>query len=281
MTDNKIPIKIAIIGGSGLDDPDILKNRKEKFVQTPFGCPSDALIYGTISDIPVILLARHDRRHTTMPSNVNYRANIWALKQEGVTHIIASTATGSLQEHIKPGDVVILNSFIDRTTKREVTFYDGKPDHPIGVIHLPMEPAFSEPLRETVIKVARDLKIDVHETGTVVAIEGPRFSSKAESFMHRQWGADVINMTSVPEVVLAKEAGILYVSIALATDYDCWRETGEKVTALDVLKTFKQNVVKVIDLICGVVPEIYKQNWDNHITELRETVEQSVLLPKD
>ncbi|XP_019865610.1 S-methyl-5'-thioadenosine phosphorylase-like [Aethina tumida] len=281
MACNKISVKIAIIGGSGLNDPDILKDRQEKFVQTPFGCPSDALILGTISDIPVILLARHDRRHTTMPTNVNYRANIWALKQEDVTHIIATTATGSLQEHIKPGEVIILNSFIDRTTKRDVTFYDGKPGHPIGVIHLPMEPAYSEPLRQTVIKVARDLKIDVHETGTVVAIEGPRYSSKAESLMHKQWGADVINMTSVPEVVLAKEAGILYVSIALATDYDCWRETGDKVAAHDVLKMFKQNVAKVIDLICAAVPEIYKQNWDNHITELRDTVEQNVLLPND
>ncbi|CAH0551464.1 unnamed protein product [Brassicogethes aeneus] len=280
MLTNSIPVKIAIIGGSGLNDPDILKNRKEKFIKTPYGDPSDALIFGNIDDVEVILLARHDRKHTTMPTNVNYRANIWALKQEGVTHILATTATGSLQEHIKPGDLVLLSSFIDRTTKRLQTFHDGESCHPLGVCHLPMEPAFSEPLRQTVLSTAKSLDIPIHEKGTVVAVEGPRFSSLAESLMFKQWGGDVINMTTVPEVVLAKEAGILYISLALATDYDCWRETGEKVTVVDVLKTFKNNVDKVIKLITALVPIINKGSWDEHVKELRDCVQQSVMVPK-
>lgn len=135
-----------------------------------------------------------------MPSNVNFRANIWALKMIGCTHLIVSTATGSLQEHIAPGHIVIPDNFIDRTTKRLQTFYDGGENSPKGVCHLPMEPAFCPRTREILIRSAKELGIDVHESGTVVAIEGPRFSSKAESLMFKQWGGDIINMTTCPEV---------------------------------------------------------------------------------
>jgi 5'-methylthioadenosine phosphorylase len=197
-------IKIGIIGGSGLDNPDILKNSKIKTApQTPFGKPSDDLTVGEIEGIECVLLARHGRKHNVMPGNVNYRANIWTLKEEGCTHIVAATATGSLQEHIKPGDVVILDNFIDRTQGRKQTFYDGEAKHPQGICHLPMEPAFHEKTRQMIIQTAQQLNIAVHKTGTVVTIEGPRFSSKAESNMFRQWGGHVINMTSVPEVFFA------------------------------------------------------------------------------
>ncbi|KAJ8963352.1 hypothetical protein NQ318_018824, partial [Aromia moschata] len=262
-------IKIGIIGGSGLDDPDILKNRKEKKVTTPFGDPSDVLVLGAIDNVACVLVARHGRSHNIMPGKVNYRANIWALKEEGCTHIVASTATGSLREHIKPGDIVILDNFIDRTVGRHQTFYDGEQGHPEGVCHLPMEPAYCELTRKAISEVADELGFAVHRKGTVIAIEGPRFSSRAESNMYRMWGGDVINMTSVPEVVLAKEAGICYASIALATDYDCWREVGEKVCVADVLRTFKQNITKVTRLITGVVLKIAAKDWEQPIKELK------------
>lgn len=259
------------------------------------------LIEGKISGIDCVLLARHGRKHSIMPSNINYRANIWALKNIGCTHVLVSTATGSLQEHIKPGDLVILDNFIDRTTKRHQTFYDGKELSPVGVCHLPMEPAFCEKMRDVVIKTACDLGeydteviyiyiyysilisletgIPVHDRGTVVAIEGPRFSSKAESLMFKQWGGDVINMTTVPEVVLAKEAGLCYAAIAIATDYDCWRSTGPKVCVADVLATFKNNVNKVLQILQTTVVNIAKEDWTQTINELNKTVVESVMLP--
>ncbi|KAF5300879.1 hypothetical protein FQR65_LT09041 [Abscondita terminalis] len=250
-------VKIGIIGGSGLDNPDILKNRTEKKVTTVFGDPSDILIEGEIEGVPCILLARHGRQHSIMPGNVNYRANIWALKEEGCSHVIVSTATGSLQEHIQRGD-------------------------------------FRS--REIIIKSARELGLSFHPTGTVVAIEGPRFSSKAESLMFRQWGGHVINMTTVPEaslecclillwvimflqVVLAKEAGLCYAAIALATDYDCWKASGERVCVEDVMTTFKQSVPKMIELITKVVPQIALENWDDTINELKDVARSSVMLP--
>ncbi|XP_030643921.1 S-methyl-5'-thioadenosine phosphorylase isoform X2 [Chanos chanos] len=220
-------IKIGIIGGSGLDDPDILEGRTERYVDTPFGKPSDALIVGKIKNVECVLLARHGRQHTIMPSNVNYQANIWALKEEGCTHILVTTACGSLKEEIQPGDIVIIDQFIDRTTKRAQTFYDGRPTSPPGVCHIPMAEPFCTRTREVLLEVARALGVRCHPRGTMLTIEGPRFSSRAESLMFRQWGADVINMTTVPEVVLAKEAGLCYASIAMATDYDCWKEHEE------------------------------------------------------
>lgn len=274
-----IQIKVGIIGGSGLDDPDILKNRREETVLTPYGNPSDVLIHGNIDEVPCILLARHGRKHSVMPGNVNYRANIWALKEAGCTHLIVSTATGSLQEHIKPGDLVILDSFIDRTQGRQQTFYDGVAGHPVGVCHLPMEPAFCERTRKVLLETADSLMLECHRSGTVIAFEGPRFSSKAESHMHRQWGGDVINMTTVPEVVLAKEAGLCYAAVALATDYDCWRTTGEKVCMEAVLTMFKANVSKVTELITAVVRRIAMMDWDDTIQELKAVVDSSVMLP--
>ncbi|RZC35929.1 S-methyl-5'-thioadenosine phosphorylase [Asbolus verrucosus] len=273
-------IKIGIIGGSGLDNPDILKNSRPKVIEnTPFGKPSDDLILGEIEGVECVLLARHGRKHDIMPGNINYRANIWAFKEEGCTHIIAATATGSLQERIKPGDLVILDSFIDRTQGRRQTFYDGEKNHPPGICHLPMEPAFNERTRQLIIETAKQLDIDVHPSGTVVSVEGPRFSSKAESNMFRQWGGHVINMTSVPEVVLAKEAGICYAAVALATDYDCWRDNkDEHVSVADVLATFKKNVTKVTRLITAVVPNIAKENWDETLQELQDVVKSSVML---
>lgn len=270
-------VKVGIIGGSGLDDPDILQNRKEKFVTTPFGKPSDALILGTIGDVDCILLARHGRQHNVHPSNINFRANIHALKAEGCTHVIVTTACGSLQEKIHPGDIVLLDQFIDRTTKRQQTFYDGGADSPQGVCHIPMHTPFCPETRKNLKASLDHLGYTYHQAGCMVTIEGPRFSSRSESKMFRMWGGDVINMTTVPEVVLAKEAGLCYAAIALATDYDCWRDGEEAVSVESVLKTFKKNAEKATNVILDVIPRIAAQDWTAVIQEYRTTAKESVM----
>ncbi|ENN73275.1 hypothetical protein HUJ04_010968 [Dendroctonus ponderosae] len=171
------------IGGSGLDNPDILRSQTEKRVTTPYGEPSDILILGEIGGVACVLLARHGRKHDKMPGAVNYRANIWALKQEDCTHIVATNACGSLQENIPPGSLVILDAWIDRTTNRIQTFYDGDPGHPPGVCHMPMEPAFHPLLRQVMLEAAFHIGLQVKDGGCIVAIEGPRYSSKAESLL--------------------------------------------------------------------------------------------------
>ncbi|TDH16273.1 hypothetical protein EPR50_G00018140 [Perca flavescens] len=275
-----VPIKIGIIGGSGLDDPDILEGRTERYVDTPYGKPSDALILGKIKNVECVLLARHGRQHTIMPSNVNYQANIWALREEGCTHLLVTTACGSLREEIQPGDIVIIDQFIDRTTKRAQTLYDGQPTSPPGVSHIPMAEPFCNRTREVLVEVARSLGVKCHVRGTMLSIEGPRFSSRAESLMFRQWGADVINMTTVPEVVLAKEAGLCYASIAMATDYDCWKEHEEAVCVDNVLKTMKENANKASSILLTAIPQISQMDWAQTMKALKSMAQSSVMLPK-
>jgi len=271
-------VKIGIIGGTGLDDPDILEERKEEYVETVFGKPSDALIHGKIKGVQCVLLARHGRKHDRSPSNINYRANIWALKEAGCTHIIASTACGSLKEEIVPGDFVVLDSFIDRTLRRDTTFFDQKTvGGPEGVCHVPMEPAYDPGTRELLIQAARELGVRYHPSGTSVCIEGPRFSTRAESNVYRGYGAATVNMTTAPEAQLAKEAGLLYASIAMATDYDCWRDVGEKVTVEHVLRTFKNNVGKMQDIFKTVVPLIAKKDWTEEIKAAKKLIEVSFM----
>ena len=199
----------------------------------------------------VALLARHGKKHTIYPSAVNFRANIHALKSLGCTHVVAATACGSLREEIAPGHLVFIDQFIDRTTKRASTFYEeGR------VCHIPMAEPFCPCLRERLIESARRLGITHHASGTMVTIEGPRFSTKAESLLFRSWGCDVINMTTVPEVTLAREAGLCYASVAMSTDYDCWHETEEHVSIEMILAIMKQNADNVIRLILDVIPRV-------------------------
>ncbi|XP_045102954.1 S-methyl-5'-thioadenosine phosphorylase-like isoform X3 [Portunus trituberculatus] len=204
-----------------------------------------------------------------MPTKVNYRANLWALKARGCTHILVSTACGSLQENICPGDFVILDQFIDRTTKRSQTFYDGEEGHPAGILHLPMDTPFCSDTATILKRCCDDMGYTVHPTGTVVTIEGPRFSSKAESRMFRQWGADVINMTTVPEVVLARELGMCYAAIAMATDYDSWREGHEAVTVEAVMATFRTNAEKAVNVLKLAVAIIAGEDWSQRISTLK------------
>lgn len=240
-------VKIGIIGGSGLDDPDILKDKKEINVETPYGKPSSPLTIGKISGVDVVILARHGRNHSIMPTKVNFRANISALKQQGCTHILATTACGSLKEEIEPGDFVFVDQFIDFTKQRILTFFEDK------VIHTSMAEPFSEKLRKVLIETAEELDIKYHGKGTVVTIEGPRFSTKAESHMFRKIGADVINMSTVPEVILAKEMEIEYQAIAMATDWDCWKDGEEPVTWEMIVERMKGNVEKVKKLIIETI----------------------------
>ena len=244
-------IKIGIIGGSGLEDPRILKDTKEIYVSTEFGKPSSQLTTGKINNVNVVIVSRHGKKHSINPTNVNYRANIWALKEQGCTHIIATTACGSLREEIKPGHLVFCDQFIDRTTKRTSTFYDSD-----RVCHIPMAEPFCTKLRKILSETASDINLEHHKKGTVITIEGPRFSTKAESHIFRQWNADVINMSTVPEVVLAREAGICYAIVAMSTDYDVWKEHEGGVNIEMILRVMKQNAENVKKLLIAAIPKI-------------------------
>lgn len=243
-------VKIGIIGGSGLDDPKLMKDAKKKKVKTPYGAPSSPLTIGKINGVDIVILARHGKDHSIYPTGVNFRANIYALKKEGCTHILATTAVGSLREKIKPGDLVFVDQFIDFTKHRPLTFHDKK------VIHTPMSEPFCNDLRSLLISSAKELKLRYHSKGTIITIEGPRFSTKAESHMFRSWGADVINMSTVPEVILAREAGICYQTIAMSTDYDCWKEGEEPVTWDMILSIMSKNADNVKKLILKTIPKI-------------------------
>lgn len=278
--DRRRSIKIGIIGGSGFDDPELLENAVERDVTTPFGKPSDVLIEGTIRGADCVLLARHGRKHQFQPSDVNYRANIWALKQVGCTHVLATTATGSLVEQYKPGDLVVLDDFIDRTWGRKCTFYDNTPGGPKGVCHIPMRPAFCERSRHALMVAARTVGHTCHNHGTAVTIQGPRFSSYAESLMHQRWGGHVVNMTTVPEVVLAKEAGLSYAAIALVTDYDCWRENEQSVSVSEVLEMFAKNIKKAVDVIVCAVEGI-AAHPDHAYLECHQELVQSAIMLKE
>ncbi len=242
--------KIGIIGGSGLDDPDILTSARNIEVETEYGRPSTPLACGEIEGVEVVVVGRHGRKHQYSPSQVNNRANIKALKEQGVTHIIATTACGSLRNEIGRGHFVILDQFIDFTRLRKNTFHDSFED---GVVHAGMAHPFDEGLRARLYEHAVKRGFNVHRTGCVVTIEGPRFSTVAESKMFRQWGADVINMSTAPEAMLACEAGLPYSAVAMSTDYDCWKEDEASVTWNEVLKVFNKNSNNVKQLLLDVV----------------------------
>ncbi|RJQ56992.1 MAG: S-methyl-5'-thioadenosine phosphorylase [Nitrospiraceae bacterium] len=244
-------IKVGIIGGSGLDDPKILKNAKEIEVKTPYGTPTSALTCGEIEGVDAVLIARHGKDHSIYPSKVNFRANIWALKEQGCTHVLASTAVGSLRQEIAPGHLVFPGQFIDHTKKRETTFFDED-----VVVHTSMAEPFCRDLIDLLALSAVELNLTHHKHKTVITIEGPRFSTKAESHMFRSWNADVINMSTVPEVALAREKKMHYAAIAMSTDYDCWHEEEEPVTWEMILNTMKKNADNVIKLFLKVIPKL-------------------------
>ncbi|MDR0313663.1 MAG: S-methyl-5'-thioadenosine phosphorylase [Treponema sp.] len=245
---------IGIIGGSGLDNPDIFTNPRDEKISTPYGEPSSALKHGTIEGVEVLILARHGREHTIPPTQVNYRANIAALKAAGCSHIVATTAVGSLREEIRRGDLIIIDQFIDFTKQRKMTYNESfEPQKPV---HCPMADPYDKRLRRILIDECKFLGYPFHDHGTVVTIEGPRFSTRAESHMFRTLGADIINMSIATETILANETGIPYAAVAMSTDYDSWRSDEEPVSWEAVLKVFNENAARVTSLLKSVIGKI-------------------------
>jgi 5'-methylthioadenosine phosphorylase len=241
---NRARADIGIIGGSGLYDVEGLQKVKELSVKTPFGVPSDTVLLGELDGVRIAFLSRHGRGHRVNPSEINYRANIYALKSLGVRRVISVSAVGSMKESIKPGDVVLPDQFIDLTKRRVSTFFEG------GIVaHV----AFGDPvcasLGSALLDAARTVGATVHRGGVYICIEGPQFSTKGESRLYRQWGASVIGMTNLPEAKLAREAELCYATVALATDYDCWHETEGPVTVDSILTTLRQNVTLAKQLL--------------------------------
>jgi len=242
-------MKIGIIGGSGLDNPDLLENYEEKEVETKFGFPSSKITCGKIKGVDVCILSRHGKKHEISPSEINYKANIAALKLLNCDYILATSAVGSLKQEIIPGDLVFPNQIIDFTKSRKNTFYEKE------VFHLPFSAPFSEKLRKLLIETSQELGLKYHEKATLIVIEGPRFSTRAESFFFKNY-ADVIGMTAMPEACLAKEAGIEYATIAMSTDYDCWHDEIEPVTFEIVKKRMQENADKVKQLILAILKKL-------------------------
>ena len=239
---------VGIIGGSGLYDPGIVEDPVEVRVYTPYGEPSDFIVVGRVKGVPVAFLPRHGRGHRIPPHRINYRANIWALKSLGVKWVISVSAVGSLREDYRPGDFVVPDQFIDMTKGRQYTFFDG----PVTV-HVSMADPFCEDLRGRLVEAARGLGYPVHDRGTYVCIEGPRFSTRAESRVWKEvFKADIIGMTLVPEVNLACEAQLCYATLAMVTDYDVWAE--RPVTAEEVERIMKQNVARAREILYRVIP---------------------------
>ena len=237
---------LGIIGGSGLYEIDGLKNKEWKKVQSSFGEPSDELLFGELNDQKMVFLPRHGRGHKIPPSEINYRANIDALKRAGVTEIISVSAVGSLKENLKPGMFVIVDQFIDRTFARSKSFFSS------GLVaHVSMANPVCNRLGSHLKNVAQSLGIEVTRGGTYIAMEGPQFSSKAESELYRSWGCDVVGMTNMPEAKLAREAEICYVSIAMVTDYDCWHPNHDNVSVEAMIKVLNVNSENARSLVKG------------------------------
>ncbi|NOZ88503.1 MAG: S-methyl-5'-thioadenosine phosphorylase [Crenarchaeota archaeon] len=248
-----VSAEIAIIGGSGLYDPGIFEDSVEVKVYTPYGEPSDSIIVGRVADRRVAFLPRHGRGHRIPPHRINYRANIWALRSLGVRWVIAVSAVGSLREDYRPGDLVVPDQFIDMTKKRDYTFFDG------GVVaHVSMADPFCEHLRRLLVEAGRGLGYRVHEKGTYICIEGPRFSTRAESRVWKDvFKADIIGMTLVPEVNLACEAQMCYATLAMITDYDVWAE--HPVTAEEVTRVMRENTEKAKRILYQLIPRLPRE----------------------
>ncbi len=243
---------IGVIGGSGLYEIEGLTEIREVVLETPFGAPSDAFICGVLDGVKMVFLPRHGRGHRLLPSEVNYRANIYGMKQLGVGRIISVSAVGSMREEIVPGHIVIPDQFFDRTQgKRASTFFGN------GVVgHVQFADPVCGELSAVLYEAATAVGATVHRGGTYICIEGPNFSTRAESKIFRSWGVDVIGMTNLPEARLAREAEICYGTIALATDYDCWHSEHDDVSVEAVLAIIEQNVATARTIIQTVVPRL-------------------------
>lgn len=244
--------KIGIIGGSGLYDMEDLKNKKWIKITTPFGEPSDEYLTGKLQNKEVVFLPRHGRGHRILPSELNYRANIYGMKKLGVDRIISVSACGSLKEHLKPLDLVIPNQFVDRTNQKRLMTFFGE-----GIVaHIGFANPVCEDLSRLLYEVAKRLKISAHYGGTYINMEGPAFSTKAESNLYRSWEMDIIGMTNMPEAKLAREAEICYATLAFVTDYDCWHQTEEVVTIDTVIENLQKSVNNAKQILLKAMSKI-------------------------
>jgi len=259
-------VRIGILGGSGLYSMEGLSNVEERSISTPFGEPSDTVRVGAIDDVPVAFLARHGRGHRLMPTEVNYRANIFALKSLGVEQVISVSACGSLRETLHPGDIVIPDQLFDFTKQRAYSFFgDGL------VAHIGSAEPFCPRLSQLLGEAAKAAGGTVHPYGRFITIEGPRFSTKGESFTYRSWGMDIIGMTTSPEAFLAREAEMCYAVMAHVTDYDVWHETEEEVSVEAVVRILKQNTALAQQAIRALVPELDRAERDCACSEALAT----------
>jgi len=269
-------IQIGIIGGSGLYKMEALQDVEEISVDTPFGAPSDALIRGTLDGTPVVFLARHGRNHTLMPSELPFRANIYAMKSLGVKYLISASAVGSLKEAVKPLDLVVPDQFIDRTRQRISTFFgEGL------VAHI----SFGDPICHGLAGVLSEAiasldlpDVTLHQGGTYVCMEGPAFSTKAESNLYRSWGATIIGMTNLPEAKLAREAEIAYATLALVTDYDCWHPDHDNVTVEMVISNLQKNAVNAQRVIRETVRRL-RENPPH--SDAHDALKYAIITPLD
>jgi 5'-methylthioadenosine phosphorylase len=268
--------KIGIIGGSGLYKMEALKDVEEVQIDTPFGAPSDAIISGTLEGTPVVFLARHGRHHHLTPSELPFRANIYAMRSLGVEYLISASAVGSLKAEVKPLDMVVPDQFIDRTKNRISTFFGE------GIVaHI----AFGDPICPNLAKVLSEAiaslnlpDVTLHQGGTYVCMEGPAFSTKAESHLYRSWGATIIGMTNLPEAKLAREAEIAYATLALATDYDCWHPDHDSVTVEMVIGNLMKNAANAQQVICETVRRL-SQNPPP--SEAHSALKYAIITPLD
>jgi len=254
---SEFKLKIGIIGGTGLDrDSSIIKDLKLVSVDTtPYGSPSDGqVICGTIEGVDVMIMGRHGSKHDINPSDVNYRANLWTLRQLGATHVLVTTACGSLKLELSPGDFAVVDQYIDRTCLRKRTFYK--------VSHIPQVRTFEPKVQQILEDSCAELGLKCHPKVTTVTIEGPRFSTLAESRLYKSWGADIVNMTTVPEAQLAAELGLIYGALALVTDYDCWHESDDESVSVDlVMNRLKQLSERAKQVIVLSVKKIKETDW--------------------
>jgi len=239
--------RLGVIGGSGFYEIPGLRKKKWKKLSTPFGKPSDAYLTGILGDQEIVFLARHGRGHVLLPHEINFRANIYGMKKLGVSWLVAASAVGSLREEMRPLDFVIPDQFVDRTTKRDSTFFGN------GIAaHISFADPFCGALREALLKECRHLNIPVHSRGTYLNMEGPAFSTRAESHLYRSWGMDIIGMTNLAEAKLAREAEICYATMAMVTDYDCWHEQHDDVTVEAVIQNLMANAANALKVIQGI-----------------------------
>lgn len=266
---------IGIIGGSGLYHLEGLTDIHWKTIASPFGQPSDELLFGKLDGQPLVFLPRHGRGHKLSPIDINYRANIDVLKRAGVTDLVSVSAVGSLREELKPGTFVIVDQYVDRTFLRERSFFG-----PGCVAHVSMAHPTCSRLSQLIYRAAQDIGIETVPRGTYLAVEGPQFSTQAESELYRSWNGDVIGMTNLPEARLAREAEMCYASVAMVTDYDCWHPEHDQVSVGQIVKTLNENAFAARQLLQEALPRL-GENPASVSCSCRFALENAIITPPE